>query len=655
MCTIKGLGMRFIFFIFFILCLSLQAVPRIYNSFGSEIEQQAKECRSYVDNPAFLNHKLKKACNDLLEKSDKAFDFGYSIESNPSSSDLKKYLSMLRSCQKQKKVVLALIKTSKHKDKRGHMHDQAVYGVKLTQTEKLSMLIDYLVAKEFEKTIPVFPDVPKKPKIPKSLKLVKGKYEKIDAFKKRVALQKHEREKTIEKLKAEYEVNVKAYNSKVKELKEQYYILHERQQKEMPNIVSNAMKQAYATVYGRPYLDEDLKYDTENEIFYGFVKAVNGGFKERVAIKVPISEAEDFENGLDKLKTEVIFDYRNKKLLLKRVVIKKGEKKYLTMLNDVDYKSQNIAVNIDGGNFTFPVSPIINSSLDVDMDIYDIGSVTYSKDPEIARLQREKFKLERKVAEKRQSKKIEAELKRQKEALEVQIALLRQQNAGEDDIAKLLEGSKAHRIDKTKWLFIIAIENYDFTDPVIYSAHSARQFKKVMKKRLGIPEKNIRTLINNGATSGKINHHLKDMLRHVKKGDTIYFYYSGHGVPVASQANTPYLLAQDMSPDYVIDEPKFKLQNIYRSLSDSKASKIIVIIDSCFSGGADNQQLFKGVAASRLIPKKVTFDHNKMLVISAGSRTQYSNKYDEKSKRLFNYYIRGGLIKNNTNPRRVYD
>jgi uncharacterized caspase-like protein len=145
------------------------------------------------------------------------------------------------------------------------------------------------------------------------------------------------------------------------------------------------------------------------------------------------------------------------------------------------------------------------------------------------------------------------------------------------------------------------------------------------------------------------------MLAHVKVGDTIYFYYSGHGVPVASQHNAPYLLAQDMSPEYVVDDAQFKLQNIYKSLSASKASKVIAIVDSCFSGGTDNQALFKGVAASRLAPKKVTFNKNKMLVISAGSGTQYSNKYDEKSNRLFTYYVMRGLIKNNTDAQRLYD
>ncbi|QOY51703.1 caspase family protein [Candidatus Sulfurimonas baltica] len=222
------------------------------------------------------------------------------------------------------------------------------------------------------------------------------------------------------------------------------------------------------------------------------------------------------------------------------------------------------------------------------------------------------------------------------------------------NIITLLQDSKAHKVDNTKWLFIVGIENYEYTDSVIYSKNSAEQIKEVIKKRLGVPEQNIRTLINTNATSAKIDYNLKDMLRRVKSGDTVYFYYSGHGIPVPTQDKAPYMLAQDMNPAYLTDD-RFKLQNIYKSLSNSKASKVVAFIDSCFSGGTDNQALIKGVAATRIKPKSVTFDTSKMVVISAGSGTQYSNKYDEKSNRLFSYYVMRGLIENNSNTQRLYD
>ena len=44
-----------------------------------------------------------------------------------------------------------------------------------------------------------------------------------------------------------------------------------------------------------------------------------------------------------------------------------------------------------------------------------------------------------------------------------------------------------------------------------------------------------------------------------------------------------------------------------------------------------------------------------MVVISAGSGTQYSNKYDAKSNRLFSYFVMRGLLNNNIDTQRLYD
>ncbi|QOY53397.1 caspase family protein [Candidatus Sulfurimonas baltica] len=414
------------------------------------------------------------------------------------------------------------------------------------------------------------------------------------------------------------------------------------------------MEKAYSIVYGKPYLENSLKYDADSETFFGVVTSTKGGFSEKVAVRVPIDQAESFEKNINSLKTSVVFDYKDNQLALKKIVVKKANTPYIAMLSDINFKSENISVAVGGGSLNLPASPLLSSSLAVSASDYSIGEVSYSKDPEIAKLQKQKFELEKNVRYKKQTLIKEAELRAQKLALESQIALLEQTKGGVNDIPSLLKKSKAKKVDNTKWLFIVGIENYEYTDPVAFSANSAKEFKSVIEKRLGIPESNIRTLINRGATSSKIDYNLKDMLRRVKSGDTVYFYYSGHGIPVPAQDNAPYMLAQDMNPAYIDDE-RFKLQNIYKKLSNSKATKIVAFIDSCFSGGTDNQALIKGVAATRIKPKSVTFNKNKMVVISAGSGTQYSNKYDEKSNRLFSYYLMRGLINNNTDINRLYD
>jgi len=423
------------------------------------------------------------------------------------------------------------------------LHGETVtnpYNIK--KTEQLRVLTNYIVKKAVEVHKPFFPYVPEV-KVPHAKELTKGKYEKKATFEARVEQERANRAKKIKSIEAQYAKDVKAYNDRVKTLTDNYNNEVANKQKNIKAITLSAMQKAYVEVYGTPYIENNLKYDAENERFYANITSTKGGFSEKVAINVPLSEAEDFEENVNSVKTSVVFDYENEKLVLKKIELSQAKKTFVAMLSDVNFKSENISVAINGGSLNLPAVPLLSSSLAVNATAYNIGAINYSTDPEIAKLQKQKFELENRNREKTNSVKKEAELKKQKEALEAQIALLEQKSGGVNDISKLLASAKKSEADKSKWLFIIAIENYEYTDPVPYSTNSAKEFKAVMQKRLGIMEKNTKTLINKDATSGKISYNLHDMLAHVKEGDTIYFYYSGHGIPVPAKENAPYLLA----------------------------------------------------------------------------------------------------------------
>ncbi len=528
------------------------------------------------------------------------------------------------------------------------------YGVTLKSSEQLTALANYYIKKEIGVTKPVFPDKPAQPTLPKATELTKGEYETTIAFKSRVFDEKEIRSKKIRAIEDQYIKDVKAYNKEVKRLTDAYNNEVAKKQPYVEKATYDAMVKAYYAVYGQPYLDKDLKYDADARKFYATVKSTHGGFVEHIIIDVPLKDAKEFQKSVAKAETKVVFDYSNGNLVLKKILIENDKKSYVAMPSAESFNSAVVSVNIDNGTLNLPASSLLSTSLALSAGDFDVGEVNYSKDPEIAKLQKQKYDLEKSARDKQYTLAKEKQLKVQREALEAQIAQLQNRDGGVNDIPQLLKKADAEAVDPTKWLFIIAIENYEYTDPVAYSANSGHSFKEVMKKRLGVPEKNIRTLINDDATGAKIDYKFKDMLRQVKSGDTVYFYYSGHGIPVPSQDNAPYMLAQDMNPAYMEDK-RFKLQNIYKFLSDSRAGSVIAIVDSCFSGGTDNHALIKGVAATRIKPKTVTFDKEKMIVISAGSGIQYSNKYDAKSNRLFSYYVMRGLIDNNSDMQKLYD
>lgn len=223
------------------------------------------------------------------------------------------------------------------------------------------------------------------------------------------------------------------------------------------------------------------------------------------------------------------------------------------------------------------------------------------------------------------------------------------------ELDRLIRSAEQAPEDRTKWLFIVGIEQYEFTDNISYAKRSATTFKKAMKKKLGVPEQNIYSMIDHGATQAKVKTNLKRMLRRVKNGDTIYFYYNGHGIPVPSQKYEPYMLTSDSEPDFIADEEFFALKNIYGKLSASKANKVVAVVDSCFSGVTDGKSVLKGVAATKMKAKSVTFDKDKMVVLSAGKSHQYSNAFNRKGHRLFSFYVMQNLLEGDLTVKSLYE
>ena len=210
-----------------------------------------------------------------------------------------------------------------------------------------------------------------------------------------------------------------------------------------------------------------------------------------------------------------------------------------------------------------------------------------------------------------------------------------------------IEDLEAYPIDSKNWALIIAIEDYETTDEVIYSELSGETFEALAHKRLGVSERNTYSLINEKATTSRILDQLDRVVQNVKEGDTIFFYYSGHGVPIPEENNEPYILPIDKSLNNLSRKKELKLSNIYKKLASSKATKVIAFVDSCFSGATDKVSVFKGVAAPRLKAKSVEIDKSKMTVITAGSGQQFSNMYKEKRQRLFSYFLIQGIAKKN--------
>jgi len=169
---------------------------------------------------------------------------------------------------------------------------------------------------------------------------------------------------------------------------------------------------------------------------------------------------------------------------------------------------------------------------------------------------------------------------------------------------------------------------------VAFARNDANSFKNYLTKTLGFQEDHVTTL--NDATSGEMNREIEKLVSLAKLDpkSEIVFYYAGHGLPDDNKKS--YLLPVDVSTiNFTSDGISLKELNL--KLASSKASKITVFLDACFSGGGRDQGLL-AARAVKIKPKEEASLGN-MVVFASSSGEERSLPYDEKQHGLFTYFL----------------
>jgi hypothetical protein len=198
--------------------------------------------------------------------------------------------------------------------------------------------------------------------------------------------------------------------------------------------------------------------------------------------------------------------------------------------------------------------------------------------------------------------------------------------------------------DNNKWGLIIGIERYKKTVSVPYAERDASLMKTYLTNFLGVPQKNIFTLLNDSATKAEIEVLIKDKLKRImREGDTLYIYYSGHGIPADE---TPYLLPYDGDAE----SPKitaYPVEDLYKDLDQLPVKDVFIFMDTCFSGrsGRDEKEelIVAGVRPGLLKVRDPLLLSKKIIVMAAAKGNQLSNYYKERRQGLFTYYLLRGM------------
>lgn len=198
---------------------------------------------------------------------------------------------------------------------------------------------------------------------------------------------------------------------------------------------------------------------------------------------------------------------------------------------------------------------------------------------------------------------------------------------------------------KNSYAVLIGIESYRDLPKVDYAERDVETVKGYLINALGYLEENIVVRTNERATRGDFDSYLERWLENnVDKGSEVFVYYSGHGSP-HPKSGQPFLVPYDGNPQY-LDKTAYPVEQLYRALAKLSAEKVIVVLDSCFSGTGGRSIVAKGVRPVGLsvegpgIPAMVG---KKMVVFSASQNNQISSAFPEKQHGLFTYFFLKGF------------
>ena len=195
--------------------------------------------------------------------------------------------------------------------------------------------------------------------------------------------------------------------------------------------------------------------------------------------------------------------------------------------------------------------------------------------------------------------------------------------------------------DADKIAVVIGIEKYAGLPEARFARRDAQAVRDHLIA-LGYPSRNIMFLADQEATKGSVLKAVNSWLpNRVTEKSTVFFYYSGHGAP-DPKSSLAYLVPIDGDPED-LEDTAYPLKQLYQKLNALKAKRVIVALDSCFSGAGGRSVLAKDTRP--LVTKVETgvLSAGKVVTLSASKNDQVSGAIEEQGHGTFTYYLLKGL------------
>jgi hypothetical protein len=185
---------------------------------------------------------------------------------------------------------------------------------------------------------------------------------------------------------------------------------------------------------------------------------------------------------------------------------------------------------------------------------------------------------------------------------------------------------------------VVGIEKYSSVPDASFAERDAEAMHNHLLA-LGYPERNIIYLIGEKATRSSIQKYIEMWLpKNVKEDSQVVFYFSGHGAPDPASKQA-YLVPWDGDPKF-LENTAYPIAQLYKSLAALKVQKVLVALDSCFSGAGGRSVIARGTRPLVMkIDTSIPEEAGSLAVLSASAGDQITGADDSQGHGLFTYYL----------------
>jgi hypothetical protein len=190
---------------------------------------------------------------------------------------------------------------------------------------------------------------------------------------------------------------------------------------------------------------------------------------------------------------------------------------------------------------------------------------------------------------------------------------------------------------------IVGVTRYAHVAEVAGASANATDWYSYLVKTRGVPLDRVSLLLDEDATVEEMQHAVKEAAKRVKKKGTLWFVFVGHGAPARDGSDGLLVGFDAQQKARSIEARSLRRSQLLATLKKSKAGKVHVLLDACFSGRTTSgTQLVAGLQPLVVEAPSNQGDPRITLMTAAGS-DEYAGPLPGADRPAFSYLALGGL------------